>query len=199
MDAEPAEVAGDCALFYTDQPGTDGEGPRFSVGDLSVDGGVGEQVLPYDNIGEGYSVDANLVFDLWEPGNAVTVAAPGGDLMGGFELSATGPDDFAQVEPNGQTGIERAGTTVRWDPGNGDEIIAFFLNSGGTEIIRCTSDDDGSVEVPAAAFGWLPAGVNRLVFTLHRVTRARVMSAAPEGDVLLELSRIHRDPNLELR
>ena len=161
-------------------------------------GGVGEQVLSYDDIGEGYSISADLVFDLWAPGAEVTVSAPGSADIGGFEMSAVGPDDFADVSPNQEIPLDRAGTTISWTPGNGTQIVAYLRNSGGNQVIRCTSPDDGSVEVPAEAFGWIPANVNQLTLDLRRASRARVGTPEPVGDVYLVLERIHTDRRLDL-
>ncbi|MGK0362668.1 MAG: hypothetical protein ACI9U2_004989, partial [Bradymonadia bacterium] len=198
MDAMPSEQAGDCGLFLLDNPDDPGVGRRFSAGDLLLSGGVGDQTLSYDGIGEGYSVNAGMVFDLWSPGAEVTVSAPGSDDVGGFDMSTPGPDEFAEVSPNQEIPLSRAGTTISWAPGNGTQVVAYLRNSGGNQVIRCTSPDDGSVEVPAAAFGWLPAEAARLTLDLRRASRARVATPEPVGDIYLVLERIHTDRNLDL-
>ncbi|MCB9546976.1 MAG: hypothetical protein H6706_14140 [Myxococcales bacterium] len=195
----PLGVADACTLSSLADPGDAGDGVRIAVGDVTIEGGAIDVSLAYDDLGEGYSVNADAVFDLWAPGQMLAISAPGSVDMGAFAANVGAPDDVSGVAPTAAAGFERAGSVVTWDPGNGDEVRVVLRNPDGPEVITCVSEDDGQIVVPADAFAWLADEADTLVFELRRVKIARVESAEPVGDVEVELQRIHVDRRVPLR
>jgi len=115
--------------------------------------------------GWGYCNQNTLPADLFDPGDAVTASAPGGDFPA-FSVAAAGVtpmvvpglsnDELAM--PNG------AELTFTWTPESDSDRVRLVINansSGGhgspyQAIITCESVDDGSLTVPRAMIEAFP-------------------------------------------
>ncbi|MCB9543102.1 MAG: hypothetical protein H6703_11720, partial [Myxococcales bacterium] len=192
---EPPAVAGDCYEVRLDDPADPGQGRRVSVGNISVQGGVQDFAMPYNDVAQGYAVDLDNVFDIWAPGGSLSISARGTDDFGGFATMVAGPADIVGVSPSTaeEGALGRGGSTVSWTAGGGDAIEIRVRAGGVNSVIECVTLDDGEMLIPAAAFGWLPAQVAMATLEIRRVNMVEVETAAPVGTVTVALERIYSD------
>ncbi len=145
------------------------------AGELSVEGLAVDVTLSWS--GWGYPSPWDLPAELFGPGDAVTLDAPGGD-MAGFTAAATGVEALDAtlpcdaVMPAGQdlnitwTPSGSADTRVRWDM-----TQDVHLSQG--PRVRCETEDDGSLTIPAELVGRYLYG-QKHGLTLTRYTQDRV-------------------------
>ena len=202
----PVDVAGDCVLVRAQDANDPGDFVRISAGNIAFSGAQ-EFTMNYNEVGGGYSITNVMVvgddevYDLWDgAGAAVSLDISGTGRVGAL---ATGdiasPADIADVVPAPDGALSRAGDTITWAPGNGDTIEVEILAGGVNERIVCRSDDDGSVDVPAAAFAWVAAGpADGWRVNLTRRTSFEGVTAAPETEVFIRLERISYSRNITL-
>jgi hypothetical protein len=195
VPAEPGEMAGDCVEVVAANAGDPGEFRSVSPGDIRVavvdEDGENEFVVAFDPVSRAFALDpiAAGLFDLWNAGDGVEVSAPGTVDFGGFQIDLPAPDDVADVAPDAL--VRADGAMVIWQAGNGDLVEVELRVSGAPSRVRCSSDDDGAVMVPAAAIAWLPEDADEATLRLTRVSSATALSEAPVGEVTVILERVH--------
>jgi len=203
----PVDVAGDCVLVRAQDANDPGDFVRLSAGDISFSGEQ-ELILRYDDVGGGYSignvmvVDDDEVYDFWDgEGTVVNLDIAGSDRVGAL---ATGdmasPLNITDMSPAPDGTLSRGGDAITWTPGNGTTVVVEILGGGVNERILCESDDDGEIEVPAAAFAWLPAEnpASNWRINLTRRVEFQGETAAPETEVTVRLERISFSRNVSL-
>ena len=202
----PADVAGDCVLL---REGANDPGDFVRVGAGNIEfSGTYEFTMHYNERAGGYGrrnvtvVDDDAVYDLWDGmGTPITLNIAGSEHIGAL---ATGdiasPQDIADMVPAPDGTLSRAGDSITWTPGNGAVIEVEILAGGVNERIVCQSDDDGSVDIPAAAFAWLPAEApaNGWRVNLTRRVEFTGQTAAPETDISIHLERISYSQRITL-
>ncbi|MCB9535570.1 MAG: hypothetical protein H6704_04830 [Myxococcales bacterium] len=194
IPAAAVDQAGDCFLF--DGAAADpGQFTAVSAGDVSLTGGAEDVTMAYDDFVDAYALDPFGPIDLWSDGDTVTVGADGSDDFGAFSTVLPAPEALAGVEPAAGDPYSRAGTTVRWTPGSGTAVVVQ-LRAGGN-LVECTSADDGSVDIPAAAFAWLD-GEDDAIVNIRRLSQASIMSDAPTGSVEISLQAVWASPGTPL-
>ncbi|MCA9545498.1 MAG: hypothetical protein KC613_13935, partial [Myxococcales bacterium] len=177
--------------------GDAGLGRNLNAGTISV-AGAEMFDLVYDMQAMAYSLDLDNVFDVWGSGEAIAVSGSGSADFAAFRAMLSGPEDLSVQAPTPDAPLSRGGSTIRWTPGNGDMVVAELRRAGVATVVRCMSDDDGSVDVPAAALGWLPGDVNSVTLDLRRIISTEVMTANPAGTVMVTLERISNGRNIPL-
>jgi len=183
--------AGDCFFFHVEDADDPGNFSAADGGDITVRGGATELDLEFNAVAGAYTFSPNDFFDLWDPGDVLAVRGAGGPDMGSFDENVTAPDNLEGIVPALEDGFDRAGTTVRWVPGNGDFIEVRVRNDGFPQVITCVIDDaDGQVDVPAAAFAWLPPEVGDVAIDVRRFKEQPFETNAPSGDGVILLERI---------
>jgi len=154
------------------------------MGAITVDGTLMPVTMNYNAISEAYSLNQMEVLDIWNGSELLTITAPGGAVMGAFSMEVEAPLDLDGIQPDGENGnFSRAGTTVEWVAGNGSQIVVELRKATVNERVRCISDDNGSLEIPAEAFAWLPVGLEEISMDIRRLNLGMVESEAPVGNV----------------
>jgi hypothetical protein len=180
-------VPGDepCSLFDSSVVGDFGRGRFLDVGAMSLSGAE-ELVMAYDDFAEGYSIPMNAG-DLWDGlGTAVTISTVGTNRMGAMNVEITSPENLSMVAVTGGL-LDREATTFTWAPGNGHVItVQLRVNN---KSVACISEDDGEIQIPAAAFAWLGAEAREAGVRVSRMMTVVAESLEPMGAVNVVLER----------
>jgi hypothetical protein len=136
-----------CSLFDSAEAGDFGAGRFLDVGVITLAGSERHELM-YDEFGEGYTLPRNAL-DIWDGmGSPMTISATGMGRMGAFETEVVSPQNLEMVAVLGG-GLNRGGTTFSWAAGNGQAIVVRLRVNN--KNIACISEDDGSIDIPAAA------------------------------------------------
>jgi hypothetical protein len=123
------------------------------AGDVTITGGTHQGLVTCTFVDKRYRCDEVGAMDFWEPGDTLTASAPGGTFPA-FSVEVTAPepvelitdtDSWTPATFDGSSDI-----TLEWTAGSG--VITVCIQSTGEEqrSMSCTTDDDGSFDVPAA-------------------------------------------------
>lgn len=201
----PAPIAqeGDCVVYrrpppaLCDPPCTDGvcEAPGTCVpwsqdvdaGTITVTGL--KAPLRFERGEFGYEPTPFPPQDLFDDGDAITIAAPGaGGGIPGFSVALTGVAPLAGAPPTLALGDGRD-LPVAWTPSGGDARVQLALVVGWhgapyEAVLLCETDDDGSLVVPGAIVTALPGASNGLEQHLSSMMRFRRASVVgPHGPI----------------
>ena len=184
-----AEKIGDCHIYPYNGSSTTPAYEALNGGIATITGTLLDPVTltPSQSAGYGWMYTSNLpaqLTDIYESGASLSMQIAGDGDIPAFSGSVTGVSPIAGLQPPIlETSYSyNAGTplTFTWTTGGADMMIIsvtayqyenYNLVDGVT--ISCTTDDDGSFEVPAAALARMPDGAGMITLSITRQTYAR--------------------------
>ncbi|HUQ06539.1 MAG TPA: hypothetical protein VM261_28745 [Kofleriaceae bacterium] len=126
--------------------------------------------------------------DLFDPGAAITVSAPG-DVTPAFSVSLTAPAPLAAPFQN-LTLRDGDDATITWTPAGGGArsiqvaLVVGWHGAPPEAMMICETDDDGSLTIPGALVSALPRASSSLESHPSWILRFdRAVVAAPAGPV----------------
>jgi hypothetical protein len=136
----------------------------------------------------GYVPEPSPSEDLFDPGAAITVSAPG-DVTPAFSVSLTAPAPLGAPFQN-LTLRDGEDATITWTPAGGGArsiqvaLVVGWHGAPPEAMMICETDDDGALTIPGALVTALPRAASSLESHPSWILRFdRAVVAAPAGPV----------------